>query len=482
MNRYFSIEGGESDFPRRSFARLDQTEPTDLTEASKAVFAFEAVDADWSGFGSGRAFALDDPDSILAWQRRLWSDSFGTSSRPPRMLEDPFDDVPLYRLEITVSRVDSLFNQLVALGDDWVEIELDRYGSGVEVDVFAGLFFAPTVARLVGGPTPTPLAGALSAAFDMDSWPDASSDEIERSLKPACTIDQLAVFDVGQGSASALICPHGAPQLWYDLGCGVYRNASTRPSYQLKFCVCGSAAIVLSHWDSDHWAGARRDLRMLARTWIAPRQKIGSTHKTFGSDILKSGGRILIVGHGAGPFAARTSAGQELSLRRCTGVDRNGSGLALIVEDTASGRGFMLTGDASYNHIPRPWPTDIAALVVPHHGADMGAASVPPLRPSAPKYARLLYSFGPGNKHGRTSVSHPTHAAMVAHDRQKWNHGLWTIGGAGLSVPGADVLATAKHPATHLDGAMVGWTSAPAKSVKIACHSASGCSTPLTQS
>lgn len=481
MNRHFLIEGGRSDFPAISYARLEQTEPIDLAEAKEAVFGFEAVDAAWSAFAPGAAFDLRRPDFIRLSQHRFWEASrHGRTTEGPAPA-NPFEEAPIYRIEVTLRRPDLLFHTLAALGDEWVEIRLTPPGSGgVAVDVFAGLFFEPTLAALVSL-RPAEYSVALEAAFSLDAWSDATDTEIEGELTGLPNIAELAVFDVGQGSANALLDGSGTPQAWHDLGCGVYRNKFTLPPGALRFCGCSSPPIIMSHWDSDHWSGARQDTRALSRTWIAPRQTIGPKHKAFASDILAAHGQILIVGHGAGPFQTTTSSGQALHLQRASGTGRNASGLVLIVDDPASGRAWMLTGDAGYNYISLPWSLDFAAIVVPHHGADMGAASIPPARPTSSSYARLAYSFGPGNKHGSTSISHPTNAAMNAHASMNWSHGAWMRSGPGLAVAGVDTLATAENPTTHLDGAVLGWGSAPNGPFVIPCCLPGGCLTPLRQ-
>jgi hypothetical protein len=187
---------------------------------------------------------------------------------------------------------------------------------------------------------------------------------------------------------------------------------------------------------------------------------------------------LLIWGAAPSTLSVSMAAGQTLELRRCIGssTSRNGSGIAAIVEDSTSGSQWLLTGDAGYHEIGSH-PSSPVAIVVPHprqslrHAVyaallhfgletarDMGSKSIPPPRPAA--YGRLFYSFGPGNKHGRNpGVQHPTAAAMAAH--AAWNHGKWTGTIPGNSLAGHDVLATATHPATHLNGVAMGWSSAP---------------------
>ena len=459
MNRFFSTETLESFAPGRAYARLDQIEPPNVEEAEEFVFAYEAADADWKGFGPDGPLPLDSPEQLIQAQQKMWRsarDHGGWERHEP--IAGPFDDLPLFRLELTLKRRDPLCGALLDFGERWLEFVLDPAGT-VPVDVFAGLFAAPTATYLAGPPKLAARESGLQAAFDLDAFPDADDREIEAALSAPCGVDALAVFDVGQGSASALICHCGAWTLFYDLGCGVYRNAGTCPSGAIRFCHCGSAPIVLSHWDADHWSAARKDIAALGHSWIAPRQKLGAIHKTFAADIVLNG-RLLIVPNGTPAYSVSTASGHSLSLRRGSGADRNGSGLVLFVEDPMSARSWLLTGDVAYHQIPGPWPSDLAAVVAPHHGADMGAASVPPTRPSA-SYARLLYSFGPDNRHGRSSISHPTAAAVASHSKAGWLHGLWSPATPGHTVAGADTLATAWHLTSHLTGAVAGWTAAP---------------------
>ena len=107
-----------------------------------------------------------------------------------------------------------------------------------------------------------------------------------------------------------------------------------------------------------------------------------------------------------------------------------------------------------------PLPTDLAAVVVPHHGADMGTLSIPP-SPVAGTYNRLIYSFGPGNAHGKAAVRHPTQAAMDV-DVAASLAARHLDAGVSRNVSGRrPVLATASHPSTHNGGIVAGWTAPP---------------------
>lgn len=477
MNSFFSREEYRRDFPRRAFARLDDIEPIVQGPDDDLTFILDAVDADWEGFGEGGPFNLSDPNlegRIAGYWRRRFGREGGDGDDGP----DGYEKVPIFRLEISVSPGDALYQELPREEETWISLELSEDAAGVPVEVYGGLF-APAIQAFLHSPPSKAPSGPLSLLFDMTTWPDASPVDLMAALNQPYAVDTLVCFDIGQGSASALLCSCcSAPIYYFDTGCGSGRNAPTAPT-NIDFCICAGPTVILSHWDTDHWAGASGHAGMLARNWVVPRQTISTTHTTFANDILKAGGNILVVGHGAAPLAWSTGA-QEYDLRRATGTGRNGSGLVLIVTDLASSRSWVLTGDAGYHLIAQPVPADIAAMVVPHHGADMGTTSIPFVR-SHSSYARLFYSFGPNNGHGpkKPPVRHPVAAAVTAHQSQNWDHGTWTPATGGHSTAGQDVLATATHLTTHLKGGAAGWNGPPSSLGHLA-----GCSNamPVPQS
>jgi len=453
MNPAFMLNGeGWPKYPSRSFGRLDETEPVYIADADEAVFAFNVVDASWSGFSSGGACDLgnmDRPNALAA----SWSNWF--NGKPPDFV-DVYDRVPIYRIEITSQRGSLLFSDLAAVAEeDWVEIQLGESGIG-EADVFGSLSTAPVTAHVQYIKPRIPQSAALNLAFDMNTWPNSSEADIKTAIGAVPNLEYLIGFDVGQGSAVGLADANEDIQLYFDLGAGVYRNHFTRPN-PLRFCWRKARVVVLSHWDSDHWAGEASDPHAAKMTWIAPRQTLGPSHAAFASRIAAAGGKLLIWG--ASPPSLSVAAGsQTLKFSRCTGTSRNGSGIAAEVSNPHLHRQWLLTGDARYDEIPLR-PTNPIGVVVPHHGADMGNGSIPPLRPRG--YVRLLYSFGPGNKHGRSNVQHPTSAAMTSHEARGWQHGGWSGQSPGICRAGADVLATAIHGISHLDGMVASWSAAP---------------------
>ena len=458
MNRFFLREEYRRGFPRRAYARLDDIEPIVPGPEDELTFVLDAVDADWNGFEVGGPFSLFDPDlkqRIAAY----WRGRFGRDGGDGQDGPDGYEQVPIYRLELSLSPGDDFFEKLPRDEERWISLELSDAKSDTPVDVYGGLFAPPTRAYLHAAPATAP-SDPLSTLFDMTTWPDASEADLIAALYPRCELEALVCFDIGQGSASALICQCGKPIYYFDTGRGSGRNAPTAPA-TIDFCVCSSPTVILSHWDTDHWAGASGHAGLQACNWVVPRQTISTTHTAFANDVLKAGGKIHVVGNGASPLTWSRGQ-QDYDLQRATGTGRNGSGLVLIVTDHSFGRSWVLTGDAGYDLIAQSAPVDIAAMVVPHHGADMGANSFPFQR-SLNGYARLFYSFGPGNGHGPKTppVRHPVAAAVAEHQNRNWNHGSWTTATAGHSVAGGDVLATATHMSTHLQGGAAGWNGPP---------------------
>ena len=480
MNRFFDKDDYRRDFPRRAFARLDDLEPIFARTDDELTFVFDAVDADWEGFRTGGPFDLQSGD-LLERAEAHWR---GNMDRSGFAGPGGYADVPIYRIEFTLPPGHKLFKYFPRSEEPWITLTLTDQETDTPVDVYGGLFAPPVRAFMHAAPEPAP-AVPLGTIFDMDTWPDAAKPDLLNALHPQCELEALVCFDVGQGAASALLCKCGKPIYYFDTGMGSGRNAPTAPS-RVDFCTCSRPTVILSHWDTDHWAGAASHTKLLAMIWIVPRQTISMTHAAFANDILMAGGTILVVGHRAGPHTW-SSANQSYELDRATGSGRNASGLVLIVNDVASRRSWVLTGDAGFDVIPHAVPSDIAAMVVPHHGADMGPSSSSSAYPrSGSAYARLFYSFGRDNSHGpkRPFVRHPVAATLKAHSG--WGHGSWSPTSPGESVPGGDTLATSVHSVTgppalsgrHLDGAAAGWTGAPALGHLASCPDA----TPVPQS
>ena len=178
MNRYFELTDALDDFPLRAFARLDDIEPIDRSVADALTFVFDAVDADWPEFGAGGAMDLGSQDAVTA-ARLLWSMRF---SREMGAEGDPMDRVPIYRVEFELSRSHPWFAEIVQDEEPWVLLKLTRQVTDVPVQVYGGLFAPPTPAFLEAVPSNDAPQAALTAQFDMKTWPDAADADVMQAL------------------------------------------------------------------------------------------------------------------------------------------------------------------------------------------------------------------------------------------------------------------------------------------------------------
>ncbi|WP_449101067.1 hypothetical protein [Pseudomonas veronii] len=503
MNPHFRRD----EYPRehnlqRAYARLDHIE---ADEASKyLLLAFDLVDAQWLDTQGQQdpLLNLESPfKRSLAWKK--W--------REQKQLQphNPFESMPMYRLELEVPRGKGFFGLptlpdqrqrssfLAAAGDlekSWFELEISgQHKAGHDsASLYPGMFADP-VRVYAKGKMPSPKTGkALSGIFSLANLPQLSMTDFEVELSNT-NADLLAVYDVGQGNANAILSASrfgepGVPTLYYDLGAGVYRNKRTTPN-PLVFCFTEKPTIVLSHWDADHWAGAyafaaHGAYPALERTWIAPFQIVGPVHVAFAHEVLAKGGKFFTYCVPAGLVGvAPLRHGRQVRFTLGNGPDRNSTGIVMAVEATThpSPRSWLLTGDCDYQYfvdVLDPLPP--VGMVVPHHGADLDPNTPVPKPPTDSIYRRLVYSFGHNNKHGKSNVQHPTILGMSIHNSADWDHQHWSLLAPGWPSPGGDVLATCEHsPGSSRGGALVGWDQPPF--LYAAPCGGRQCSTTLTQ-
>lgn len=228
--------------------------------------------------------------------------------------------------------------------------------------------------------------------------PDVSDYRLNGSLRlKGDEAIGLAVYDVGQGSCGALVDESCRPMMYFDVGGGNGQNSASYPK-PMRFCVARQPPILLSHWDADHWVSLKHDPRLLQLTWIAPRQTLRPAQAMVAAHILFYG-RLYIWGRGR-----RSFSNAQLTIDLATGSARsnNNSGLGAVVH--ISRGDVLLPGDADYRYLPTR--SNLAGLVVTHHGAKfLKTTRIPtPLNPAAP----AIYSYGAGNwyKHPRTIQRH----------------------------------------------------------------------------
>ena len=472
--------------PKRGYGRVDHVE-LDPLRPTTALVAIDLVDADWLDAQAQHddKFAVRDPvRRSAAWQ--IFKHRVNRNASPP----SPFENAPIFRLEVELPRNASWFGlpplpapksqlfdaDLARLEAQWIELDGISKASDVAA-AGAGLLypslFSEPIPVVAQGHLPSAQQGkALSDIFSLAHLPDADTGDLQRVFSQA-SADLLAVYDVGQGNANALLSAGRQATLYFDMGAGVYRNRLTTPP-DLRFCLSAHPTIILSHWDADHWAGACATsigglYPALHEAWIAPLQVVGPVHVAFAHDIVTNGGTLHIYSVPSGTVGLTSAAsGQSVAFIKGTGATRNGSGIVVSLEDSTLPAGpgsWLLTGDCDYGYFMSLLTSAPSiAVVVPHHGADLHSSSSAPTMTTAQSYRRIIYSFGKDNAHGSTSVQHPTLSGVTPHIKAGWNHGTWIPIALkpGSSFPGGDALATCEHtPGTNRGGALIGWDAAP---------------------
>lgn len=464
MNLHFSKEISiyRNDLPHKIYARIDWID--DIDEET-VIIGLDAV----SVKSAEQAFKTA---SNTEWSIR-WSEAFKAPGEHRSLATELFNELQLYHIEIRQHRKEAeLIKEKGAFNSSslgWMTIDMNRSEkpNDIPASVFNGLFsnamqgYIASIQAVELG-----LAESLMAVFSMRSWPKTSIQSLNSEL-PNVEASYWAAYDVGQGSANGLLKSNGQVTLFHDIGCGVYRNASTRPP-NLLLCNSHEAPIILSHWDTDHWAGARcfapssRPNTFLHRTWIAPYDlTIGPKHIAFAASILSAGGKLILVQTEAIKTQSYTlTDGRILKLIRGSGDDRNGAGIAMeILNFPENWQRWLLTGDVSYEHLTPHICESYLAMSVPHHGSRLDPSANVPFPVRTQGYARLIYSFGADN-----SFRHPKPDCVIEHERAGWAHTDWVPHSKiAKGIVGGDVTATAcHHPGpSHLGAILVGWNGPP---------------------
>jgi len=251
----------------------------------------------------------------------------------------------------------------------------------------------------------------------------------EMPLDPASTIERLlslitganagvALYDVGQGSCQAVVgtSPWRVPSLYVDFGGRVLGNAKTFPAAYHGFCFSTSPAVILSHWDWDHWSSAYRFPSALAMEWIAPEVPPKPIQLAFAADLYTRG--HLHIWNKVGPSELRTGG---VRLERCTGRTANDSGIAVSVfPNKRSKKSCLLPGDADYRHIPSVQAgRAFDAICITHHGGRLHSAVIPKAKR---RRAKCACSVGAGNSYHH----HPFLETYEAHSEAGWPMPLTT--------------------------------------------------------
>ncbi len=461
---------GPEGVPNRFFVQLSQSEirpgPPGAEEVERSVvWLFDGFSAEW--FESQR-----DILPVGGWDVAAWDEYFLAARVFVLEVEIPFKRLETGELQ---GEAFSMIHRADQQGEEpveWFELVVQDIGAGpnqpeqIPAWVYPNLYLegiraALSSLKLVHGDQSTRLERAVNidhlATFNVEQ-------EVESALK-SLPSDWVVIYDVGQGNAIGICDTDGKVACYCDLGGGVMGNRKTFPAALSAFCFERQPAVILTHWDFDHWSSANLTggQASWSSTWIAPRQRpLGVSHHTLMRQIRRHGKLLLI------PASFTSGWRGRFHLERCTGRGRNHSGLAVTLSERSNGSGqtMLFPGDACYDHIPSFKGSAYLSVVAPHHGGDMKSSTTPPAPPSSS--SRLVYSFGIGN-----TFSHPRNITRSNHHHAGWRDPK----AKGVRVRGAhEVRDTEDRTSVGLGHVLLDWSMAATlpstccRNLKCACR------------
>lgn len=232
------------------------------------------------------------------------------------------------------------------------------------------------------------------------------------SIEPMDAIHKLNVYNVGQGSLTAVTDEKNKPLFYFDLGGAWWIFPKSYPR-TLRLCFSHTKTVILSHWDLDHVETARRlfysnPAQLTGITWIAPKQTISPFYLRLAARMAASG-RLLLW---SGNYIPEINfwAGKIV---KCNGPEKNHNGIALVINSPRNDiKSVLHPGDAAYRYIPDFNFLNLDGLVATHHGAnfDINNSPIPTIKNGA-----IAYSHG--NRYG-----HPTALSTTAHKTSGWTN------------------------------------------------------------
>lgn len=216
------------------------------------------------------------------------------------------------------------------------------------------------------------------AADDLTEWLDP--------LKGVAELSGVCVQDVGQGDAICVLDGAGQTVLRIDYG-GVQSapfrglNGLARlAAINATMPVGQDAAIMLTHWDEDHWFSAAKGSHAATRgRWLVPRQWTSPAAVEQSTEIAQI--RCIPPALEQGPICFVAENGDQLWWEKLKPFSRsrrqedcNRTGVAFSVVKAATNQVIFLPGDAPFHlptHYAGLWSTGLKmrGLVAFHHGA-----------------------------------------------------------------------------------------------------------------
>lgn len=427
MNAFLIPPTGDANksLPERVYACLDSAEQIAPVDGD-ILTVWDAIDADWYDENHRRLNKAELLDQVPIYRFEMLFNTLLTDVRALRQM---------VRQALEPGYDDALRWFKIEFGPEPVETTSTFYSSllGVGSTRFIQRTTNPTAAR----------QNQLTQSFSLDDVTEASNLEVEDFLEGLGQIDHIVAYDVGQGVSIGLCDAAGAVRAYADAGAGSLANTKTFPSTLTSFCFGESPGVILSHWDTDHWAAAVIDSRFKRQAWLAPYQKTRPSHRAMAQEIIKHG-RLLIW-----PSGTTSLAKGQIQIEKCTGKGRNGTGLAVTAwrDTTRTTDPVLIPGDADY-HLISSFGTvgSYFAAMIPHHGGRLSSPGVP--TPVGGVHSRAIYSYGAGN-----TYKHPDSKTQVAHHHAGWTNTCV----APRATPELCRRTADRCPASGLGHALVAW-------------------------
>lgn len=290
---------------------------------------------------------------------------------------------------------------------------------GDEIQSQNGFYVRTTTALL-----PNSDLSGLEILAEFQDVDDSTEEEIIELLeRRAANAVAVSVYDVGQGSLSAVVNQNEHPLVFFDLGWPLQLNkksflkntrfAPLGPSF------CNQAPVVLSHLDWDHWGYAiesglaKEDSKTgfwrtepkyragaINRPWIMTRpqlkrHKLGPSHLHLIQTLAKNGTPSGNTNLRFWPHASTEITAGPLTVFRCSPSTtkgkkpsylRNNESLGLLL--SGDGARVLLCGDADYPSLPNIFKRRLTGMVAPHHGG----ATTPGQMPQPVGHGRMVLS------------------------------------------------------------------------------------------
>ena len=214
MNRHFKRDFDDRvKLPQSVFGRVDHV-VTSGPPANIVLIAVDVIDVNWLNDQAKQdpRFDINSPIKAAgAWK----SQGFPTPGTP-----SIFESAPLFRIEVELDARTNPFELpflpdydglntnkgTQALEGAWFKFEVSAtHRKGFTPALIYPSLFATPISAFVQGTMPTPVhANALAGIFSLQHFPKISEACLQATLKET-RADKLAVYDVGQGNANALL-------------------------------------------------------------------------------------------------------------------------------------------------------------------------------------------------------------------------------------------------------------------------------------